>query len=116
MPFMGFLKSFLFAAIVALPANLAFAAPQPSAPAPAILPQQFAGWQMQGSTQASRDPATADPTNAALLKEYGFTDVESAAYKRDDGQTLKIRAARFSERHRGFRRIQFLPATGHGVR
>jgi hypothetical protein len=39
----------------------------------------------------------ADPTNAALLKEYGFTDVESAAYNSDDGRSLKIRAARFTD-------------------
>jgi hypothetical protein len=40
--------------------------------APAILPKQFAGWQMQGAAQASKDAGAADPTNAALLKEYGF--------------------------------------------
>lgn len=39
----------------------------------------------------------ADPTNAALLKEYGFTDFESANYKSDDARTLKIRAARFAD-------------------
>ena len=41
--------------------------------------------------------AAADPTNAALLKEYGFTDFEAATYKSDDGRTLKIRAARFAD-------------------
>jgi hypothetical protein len=78
-------------------ASLAFAAGPTSSAAPAILPQQFAGWQRQGSTQASNDPTAADPTNAALLKEYGFTDVESATYKSDDGRTLKLRAARFTD-------------------
>lgn len=67
-----------------------------SAPLP-ILPKQFAGWQIQGAAQASKDAAVADPTNAALLKEYGFTDFEAAAYKSDDGRTLKIRAARFAD-------------------
>ena len=62
-----------------------------------ILPKQFAGWQLQGAVQASKDAAAADPTNAALLKEYGFTDFEAAAYKSDDGRTLKIRAARFAD-------------------
>jgi hypothetical protein len=62
-----------------------------------ILPKQFAGWQIQGAAQGSKDAAVADPTNAALLKEYGFTDFEAAAYKSDDGRTLKIRAARFAD-------------------
>jgi len=66
-------------------------------PAPPILPKQFAGWQIQGVAQASKDAAAADPTNAALLKEYGFTDFEAATYKSDDGRTLKIRAARFAD-------------------
>src|SRR6201993_1702506 len=64
---------------------------------PALLPQQFGGWKMQGSQQKSMDPAAADPTNAAVLKEYGFTDVASSTYTRDDGRTLKIRAARFAD-------------------
>jgi hypothetical protein len=64
---------------------------------PPILPKQFAGWQMLGQTKASKDASAADPTNAALLKEYGFTDFESADYKSDDGRTLKIRSARFSD-------------------
>src|ERR1700719_5184250 len=64
---------------------------------PPLLHKQFAGWQIEGSAQASKDAAVADPTNAALLKEYGFTDLESAVYKSDDGRTLKIRAARFAD-------------------
>jgi hypothetical protein len=62
-----------------------------------LLPQQFGGWQLQGSPQTSTDPAVADPTNAAVLKEYRFSDVVSSTYTRDDGRTLKIRAARFSD-------------------
>jgi hypothetical protein len=76
----------------------AFAAsPVTQAPVPAILPKQFAGWQMQGAVRASKDAGAADPTNAALLKEYGFTDLEAATYQSDDGRTLKLRAARFSD-------------------
>jgi hypothetical protein len=63
--------------------------------APPILPPQFASWQLQGMPEIGKDAASADPANAALLKEYGFSDFESAAYKSDDGRTLKIRAARF---------------------
>ncbi|HEY1658222.1 MAG TPA: DUF6599 family protein [Candidatus Sulfotelmatobacter sp.] len=86
----------LFLAAIILLTTAAYAAPAPSS-LPAILPQQFAGWQMQGQPKASKDGAAADPTNAALLKEYGFTDFESADYKSDDGRTLKIRAARFAD-------------------
>jgi hypothetical protein len=64
---------------------------------PALLPQQFGGWELQGSPQTSADPAAADSTNAAVLKEYGFTDLASGTYTRDDGRTLKIRAARFAD-------------------
>jgi hypothetical protein len=84
---------------------MAVAADQPTAQkparsveqAPAILPQQFEGWQMQGAASLSTDPAAADPANGAVLKEYGFSDLALATYKRDDGRTLKIRAARFAD-------------------
>lgn len=66
-------------------------------PEQAILPGQFGGWQMQNSPQTSQDPASADPTNAAVLKEYGFADFAAATYTRDDGRSLKIRAARFAD-------------------
>lgn len=52
---------------------------------------------MQGPAQTSTDPAAADPTNAAVLKEYRFSDLASSSYTRDDGRTLKIRAARFAD-------------------
>lgn len=52
---------------------------------------------MQGTPQTSSNAATADPTNAPVLTEYRFTDFESATYTRDDGRTLKIRAARFAD-------------------
>lgn len=70
---------------------------QPSVKSGDILPKTFAGWTIQGTPQFSKDPAVADPSNAALLKEYGFTDLESATYTRDDGRTLKIKAARFDD-------------------
>jgi hypothetical protein len=92
------LSSLLTLAVVASLVSVAFAAGTvPDSATPPILPKQFAGWQIQGATQASKDAAVADPTNAALLKEYGFTDLEAATYKSDDGRTLKIRAARFAD-------------------
>jgi hypothetical protein len=62
-----------------------------------MLPRQFAGWQIQGQPQTSQSPTAADPANALILKEYGFTDFALATYTSDDGRTLKIRAARFAD-------------------
>jgi hypothetical protein len=61
------------------------------------LPNQFGGWQIVGAPRTSADPAVADPANAALLKEYGFTDFESATYTRDNGRKLALKAARFGD-------------------
>jgi len=79
-------------------ASVAFAAgPAANQAAPSILPQTFAGWQMQGTLQASSDAAAADSANARVLTEYRFTDLASATYTRDDGRTVKVRAARFAD-------------------
>jgi hypothetical protein len=78
---------------LASPAQLAPSSVKPGN----ILPSSFAGWTMKGTPQFSNDPAVADPSNAALLKEYGFTDLESGTYTRDDGRTLNIKAARFDD-------------------
>ena len=97
-PSMPFSKSaLLFAIIFSLTTVGLAASPVADSTAPPILPKEFAGWQLQGAPQASKDPAAADITNAPLLKEYGFTDFEAATYKSDDGRTLKIRAARFTD-------------------
>ena len=72
-------------------------AQQRIAQAPPLLPEQFGGWRIQGPAAISKDPAAADPSNAAVLREYRFTDLASATYTRDDGRTLKIRAARFAD-------------------
>lgn len=80
-----------------------------TAPAQAlpILPQQFGGWQMQGQARTSSDPAAADVTNAAVLKEARFSDLASATYTREDGRTLKIRAARFADASGAFSAYTF---------
>jgi len=90
----------------------AFAANPPAAQtssvqASAILPPTFGGWQMQGQPQTSTDPASADPANAGILKEYGFQDFASATYTRDDGRTVKIRAARFADASGAFGAFTF---------
>src|SRR5947209_394743 len=94
---MKFLRSALIAALpLFLTAAAVAAGPTPDTPK-AILPGQFAGWQIQGEPQTSHDPSAADPTNAGILKEYGFTDFAGGTYSRDDDRTLKLRAARFAD-------------------
>jgi len=66
-------------------------------PLPSILPQAFGGWHLTGAAQISGSADAADPTNAALLKEYGFTDFAGGTYSRADGRKLKIKAARFED-------------------
>src|SRR5436190_22286487 len=102
---MSFSRSVGVAISVACLLSIAFGASKPASQeavrsveqVPNLLPQQFGGWEMQGSPQISKDPAVADPTNAAVLKEYRFSDLASSTYTRDDGRTLKIRAARFTD-------------------
>jgi len=84
-------------ALVACAVSLGAPTTGQTSPAPAILPQQFAGWQMRGASQTSANAGVADPTNAAILIEYRFSDFAAATYTRDDGRTLKIRAARFAD-------------------
>ena len=64
---------------------------------PSILPQTFSGWHLTTAAQTSSNSESADPTNAALLKEYGFTDFAGGTYSRADGRKLKIKAARFED-------------------
>jgi hypothetical protein len=62
-----------------------------------VLPNTFGGWQIKGAVATGNDPAVADPANPAILREYGFTDVASGTYTRDDGRKLTLRAARFTD-------------------
>lgn len=77
--------------VLLLLASCAFAADK-AAP---LLPDAFSGWQVQ-QPHAGADPSEADPANSALLKEYGFTDFESATYTRPD-RKLTVKAARFND-------------------
>ena len=86
-----YLSSFLLLAVTA------FAQQPVKAASSTLLPSAFAGWQAGKPVQASRDARAADPTNADVLKEYGFVDFENASYTRDDGRTLTVKAARFAD-------------------
>jgi hypothetical protein len=98
---MRFSRSVQLLVSVGLFLGIALASDKPAGPEPAqvpvLLPAQFGGWQMRGTAVTSTDPAAADPANAAILREYRFTDFAAATYTRDDGRTLKIRAARFAD-------------------
>src|SRR5208337_4237107 len=73
------------------------AAPMPAAASTQVLPTEFAGWEAKGVIDRNNDPALADAANAPVLKEYGFVRLERAAYARDDGRNLTIRAAVFED-------------------
>ena len=75
-----------------------FAASSLAAPANSFLPGGFAGWQQEpGTLRHSADPVSADPTNAPVLKEYGFSDFDSVTYTHGGGRKLTIKAARFND-------------------
>ena len=83
------------------------AAPQPQP----FLPNQFAGWQVQGVPRMSDDAVVADPAYAAVLKEYGFRDLESATYSRPD-RKLSVKAARFNDTTGAYGAFTFYKSEG----
>jgi len=84
------------AAFAAEPTAPVAVSPTPVSASP-VLPTAFAGWQLKGAVAKSDDPAVADAANAPVLKEYGFQRLEKAAYTRDDGRNLTIKAAVFED-------------------
>ena len=83
-----------FLAVILL---LATAVSGQSKPPAGPLPQTFNGWRIDAqSVKTAKYPAVADATDAPVLKEYGFTDEESATYGRN-GRKMQIKAARFSD-------------------
>jgi hypothetical protein len=62
-----------------------------------LLPPSFGGWHKAAQNViSSTDPAAASPENAALLKEYGFANVEAANYVHGK-RTVRITATRFAD-------------------
>jgi hypothetical protein len=96
--FMKIVRFLLFSILTAVSAS-AFLGPSAAVNAklPPILPEEFAGWNLAGTMQTSKDPGIADSSNADVLKEYGFNDLTSAVYTRDDGRKLAVKAARFQD-------------------
>lgn len=66
-----------------------------AAPAP-LLPESFAGFELQGKLEKSATPGAVDPGNAQVLVEYGFHDFASGTYK-SNVNTVVIRAIRFGD-------------------
>ena len=66
-----------------------------AAPAP-LLPESFAGFELQGQLQKTTAPGTADPANPQVLVEDGFRDFASGTYK-NNINTVTIRAMRFAD-------------------
>jgi hypothetical protein len=92
MKFHAFILVFVMATPFALAANPPVAKPATAS----VLPAEFGGWQASPIAH-SADAAVADPANAALLKEYGFTDFSGATYTRNNNEKLIIHAARFAD-------------------
>lgn len=85
-----FIRLFTFILVLAMTAV--------AAPSSSMLPASFAGWhQDSSSVHRSNDAFTADGTNAPVLKEYGFRDLEIATYTREGGRKLTVKAARFND-------------------
>jgi hypothetical protein len=90
----------------------AAAAVHAAAPPPQpFLPNQFAGWQVEGTPRVSDDPAAADAAYAAVLKEYGFSGLESAIYTRP-GRKLSVKAARFNDASGAYGAFTFYKTEG----
>jgi hypothetical protein len=74
-----------------------YASKTPAPPvSPPFLPTGFAGWHQSSAPQQSTEPDAADQSNAAILREYGFTQFASASYTQPDNK-LSIRAIRFQD-------------------
>src|SRR5260370_1308494 len=64
---------------------------------PRILRSSFNGWKLSPArVKTSSDPAAADAADFAVLKEYGFTDFQSATYSRG-GRMMQVKAAPFAD-------------------
>jgi hypothetical protein len=93
----AFLKStkLRFSLLFIVLAGIAFGQSKAAPAGP--LPQAFSGWRIDSqSVKTSADPATADATDAPVLKEYGFADLETATYSRN-GRKMQVKAARFND-------------------
>jgi hypothetical protein len=112
--------SFVIAALLgssSLAPSLGAQSPPPSQkvvatamPAP-LLPESFAGFELQGKLDKTTAPGTADPGNAQVLVEDGFRDFASGSYK-SNVNTVTIRAMRFADASGAFAAYTFYRVPG----
>jgi hypothetical protein len=100
--------SILSLSLLLLPA---YAKPASPAAAQSLLPTEFAGWSLSAPVQESAAPEAADAANAAVLKEYGFQQVETAHYTNGDNK-LNVRAIRFVDASGAFGAFTFFRRAG----
>ena len=105
--FFGMMRIFTLVLLCWMAVTVYAATPQ----AKPFLPNQFAGWQISGSPRISDDAAAADSAYVAVLKEYGFREVESANYTRPD-RKLSVKAARFNDATGAYGAFTFYKAEG----
>lgn len=82
-----------------------------SKPDASLLPSAFSGWESSSSAKQVTDPAQVDQVNAEALKEYGFTDALASDYARN-GETLKIKALRFTDASGAYGAYSFYRRSG----
>jgi len=74
----------------------AFAQKAKSDTKPQLLPKVFAGWEKTADDKTGSDPSLVDPASGRILREYGFTDYETATYAQG-ARKLSLKAARFQD-------------------
>ncbi len=95
----SFFVLFLLFAFQAIPAQAKPRAAKPAKPvesSPALLPDDFAGWQMNGPLRQSSEPQAADAANPEVLTECGFKQFAAAHYAMQ-GNQLSVRAILFQD-------------------
>jgi len=90
------MKRILTVVIALLFALLPAFAAETKAKAESLLPSAFAGWHKTQPARTSTDPAAADKVYAEVLREYGFTEYQSATYTRGE-RTITINAIGFKD-------------------
>lgn len=99
----------LLLCLVGLPAAAKGAAP--AASSSALLPSDFAGWQMNGAARESTGPQAADAANVDVLRECGFQRFVTANYSAA-GDKLSIRAIQFQDASGAFCAFTFYRRPG----
>jgi hypothetical protein len=90
------MKPLLLFALLTIPLSAIAAAPPKAAPA-ALLPATFADWKLSAPAHTATTPQAADATHAAVLQEDGLTQFATGTYAKPGGQTLVVRAFRFTD-------------------